>query len=132
MLARVSKVPVLVLVLVVAAGVGAVVALSTGGDAQSEVEARRGDAPGLVSALNRADDYGADVVRTYLRAALTCTPAGARVMAKLSRPGEATARKLFDGACEACNSCCCLPCSSTASRQVALAGWTPSKPVTSL
>lgn len=101
MLARVSKIPVLVFVLVVVAGVAAAFTLSTGGDAQTAVEVRRGDAPARVSALNRADDYGADVVRTYLQAALACTPAGARVMTELSRPREGAARKLFGDACAA-------------------------------
>jgi hypothetical protein len=84
---------VLLLVAVMAAAVVAVVVL-TGDDGQSEVEARTGDPLPRVQSLNRSDDYGADVVRAYLQAAVTCSPAGDRVMADLSRPDEAPARKL--------------------------------------
>jgi hypothetical protein len=46
-----------------------------------------------------ADDYGADVVRGYLRGALACSPAGDRVMDGSSRRGEAAAREIMRDAC---------------------------------
>jgi hypothetical protein len=90
---------VLVLCVVVAAVVVLAVVLLTGDDGQSSVEAREGDALPRIGALNRADDYGADVVRAYLQAALTCSGGGERALARLSRPGEAAARKLVRDAC---------------------------------
>jgi hypothetical protein len=76
----------------------AVMAYLLGDDYQTEVEAKRGDTPAPVSSLNRADDAGADVLRTYLQAALTCTPDGLRIMQQLSRPGD-SARDLFTERC---------------------------------
>jgi hypothetical protein len=84
--------------LVVAGGVVAVVLL-TGDDDQSSVAVHRGDALPDLRRLNHADDYGADVVRAYLTAALACSPGGERLMIRLSRTGESGARMLLLDAC---------------------------------
>jgi hypothetical protein len=96
---RSPRVLVLLLGLAVAGAAVVAVVLLTTDDGQSKVEVRRGDPLPSVQSLNRADDYGADVVRAYLRAALTCSPAGDRGMAALSRPGETAARKIMRDAC---------------------------------
>jgi hypothetical protein len=71
-----------------------------GDDDQSEVSVERGDAVPKLSSLNRADDAGADTLRAYLAAALACDASGARLMAKLSRRGEASARSTFAAGCK--------------------------------
>ncbi|MGH2841791.1 MAG: hypothetical protein ACRDKY_13300 [Solirubrobacteraceae bacterium] len=86
----------------IAVVVGAVVlgiALLGGDDDQSKVEARAGDPLPDVAGLNREDDAGADVVRAYLEAALSCSPSGEALMRRLSRSGESGAAEVVRTAC---------------------------------
>lgn len=92
-------------VVALAAGVlvvGAVVAIGIvllRDDPQTNVKVERGDGVAAVGSLNRSDDAGADTLRAYLQAALSCTPSGARVMEQLSRSGERAVREIFASHC---------------------------------
>jgi hypothetical protein len=66
-------------------------------DPQREVDVRAGDP--MPASLNRADDYGADTLRAYLTAALSCNAAGERAKARLGR-ADAALEKALAGACE--------------------------------
>ena len=71
-----------------------------GSDDQSEVSVDRGAALPRLSALNRADDAGADTLRAYLAGVLACDASGDRLMAELSRRGQASARTTFAAGCK--------------------------------
>ena len=84
--------------MVVLAAVLAAVLLA-GDDDQSHVEVSAGDSLPSMGSLNRSDDYGADVVRAYLQAVLTCTPAAQRLATQLSGAGDTTSSKVHADAC---------------------------------